>query len=202
MSKFAFMVYVDTDRESGLIASRDEQSEQIINELEAIDGFQISGIGARADSEYSVSSVDIWEMSKKDEKEAHELYEVEVKKVAPSDRSLRNEIALANAEAEKYRKLYETQKDIMEQLLASPEFKETRVFQEDRKGGVKVRTYMKDGRYDPVHFLMSEDGDDHITVRRDEDGSLEIRYNAMGQQMVVVPKSGNEIAIRVLCRGL
>lgn len=203
MSKFAFMVYVETDRDSGLIASRDEQSERISDELERIgDYVDLSGIGARSDSNYSIANVDVWEMSKKDEKEANEEYERTVREAAPPKDELLVELEAARADAAKYKSLYETQKGIVDKLLESPEFKETRIWTEDRSGGNKVRSFLPDGRYDRVHFGTSEDGDDNISVGFDQEGHLEVRYNAMGKQLAVIPRSGNEVTLAVIDRRL
>lgn len=199
MSTFKFFVTVETDRDSGLIASRDEQSEVIINELEAIEGFGISGIGARSDSEYSVASVDIVEMSKADERAMHAEYEREVREAAPSDDELRKEIKLSNDERDKYRNLYERQKAIVDQLMESPEFQQTRIWTEARSGGEKVRSFLPDGRYDRVHFKIDgSDDDSSVTVSIDDySGDMEIRSNSMGREMMVIPQSGNEVRIRV-----
>jgi hypothetical protein len=200
MSKFVFLVTVETERESGLIASRDEQSEKILDELERIgDYVSISGIGARSDSEYTVSSSDVWEMSMKDEKELNEAFERQVAEARPPKDELAVELKLASDERDKYRKLYEGQKAIVDKLLESPEFKQTRIWTEDRSGGEKVYRYLPDGRYDKVHFKIDGGDDDAaVTIGIDDyTGDLEIRANAMGREMMVIPQSGNEVRLRV-----
>jgi hypothetical protein len=199
MSKFAYIVYVETERNSGLIASRDEQSEAIEQALDELSGLGISGIGARSDSDYSVTSVDFWMMDKKDEREVNEEYERHVKAEEPSNKELRRELKLTADERDKYRDLYERQKSIVDRLLDSPEFKETRIWTEDRKGGEKVRHFLPDGRYDKVHFKIDGTDDDaSVTIGIDDySGDLEIRANAMGREMMVIPQSGNEVRLRV-----
>lgn len=201
MSTFKYLVTVETERDSGLIASRDEQSEKIVQALEELDTYaDITGIGARSDSDYSVASVDIWEMSKKDEKEMHAEYEREVREAAPAKDELLVELEAARADAAKYKNLYETQKGIVDQLLESPEFKETRIWTEKRNGlSDKVRTFLPDGRYDHVFFKVTDTDDDGaLSIGIDDySGDLEIRSNSMGREMFVIPQSGNEIRIRV-----
>lgn len=197
MSTFTYLVTVDTDRDSGLIASRDEQSERITAAIEeAVPEADLSGIGARSDSEYSVGSVSVWEMDKKDLKEFNAEYEAAVVAAAPSDaemraelKALRAELAAANARVVRAEQAAETAKRAL--LEERPK---SRIWQ-GRGYDEAERVYFADGRYDHIYFATSE-GDDTISIRFD-DGDLEVRYNGMGNDLLVLPRSGNELALRV-----
>lgn len=195
MSKFAYMVYVETEKTTGLIASRDEQSEAIEAALDEIDGLDISGIGARSDSEYSVTSVDYWLMSKQDEKEANAEYEREVREAAPPKDELRRELEAARADAEKYKRLYETQKAIVDQIIAGDPNANSRIWQEDaasRRGQDDLKHYLADGKHDSVMFRWGDSEFERFEVTLRDD-KLEIRNTDGG--VLVHPMGGNSFTV-------
>ena len=199
-NKFAFMVYVDTEKTAGLIASHDEQSEKIVDEIEqAIDGLDISGIGARSDSEYTVASVDIWEMSKRDEKEVHAEYEQHVRDAAPSADDLRHEIAAAKAEAEKYKSLYETQKSIVDQIIAGDPLEGSPVYQDPRGWRDDDAPRRNLDPREITYFQYGEHHAERFSVRM-KDAELEISADTIGRDFVVSPRSGNVVVIKVIDR--
>lgn len=67
MSEYTFLVRCNIERESGLHAIRDDITEEVTELLNnAIEGEQISGLGARSDSEYVIDQTDIWILQKKE----------------------------------------------------------------------------------------------------------------------------------------
>ena len=61
--RFSFTVHVETNRESGKFATRDEQADQIREAIEGADPSYLSGLGDYGDSEYTVDS---WEVEDDD----------------------------------------------------------------------------------------------------------------------------------------
>lgn len=200
MSEFKFLVSVSTDRESGLIASRDDQSERIAEAIEeAVESADLSGIGARSDSVYAVSEHDVWELDKKDEKEMRAEYEERVRAEEPDDKTLRRELKQAKDDAKHWKDMFERQKKITDQLLEDPSLKPTKVYQ--RKSGDRdaPAIYLADGRYDSVTFQYGEDRHEgSYDVALVGEGELEIRSQSMGDQLVVIPWSGNVVRLMLL----
>ncbi len=200
MSVFIYKVQVTTEREEGLHASRDEQSEKIIEALEqATESADISGIGARGDSAYSVAEADIREMDNREMRQLHAEYDEMVKVEEPTDYALRQDLRKAFQEIKRLSGLVEKQKTIIETLENRPENKPTKVYQ--RKSGDRdaPAQYLADGRYDLVTFQFGADRHDgSFDVVLVEDGVLEIRSNSMGEQLAVIPWSGNVIRLKVL----
>ena len=199
-NKFTYLVHVETEKTAGLMASRDEQSEKIVDELDNLAGnVDLSGLGARSDSEYGIVNIDVWEMSKRDEKEMHAEYEQAVREAAPDDRTLRNEIASAKAEAEKYKSLYETQKSIVDQIVAgdplegSPVYQDPRGWRDDESPRLNI---------DPREYIYVQFGEHHnerFSIRF-RDGELEVSADTIGRDFVISPRSGNVVAIKVIDR--
>lgn len=61
--RFTFKVTVETNRESGKFATRDEQADNIRDAIESADPGYLSGLGDYGDSEYTVDS---WEVEDDD----------------------------------------------------------------------------------------------------------------------------------------
>lgn len=200
MSEFKFLVGVTTERESGLIASRDDQSQKIEEAiLEALESVDISDIGARSDSVYAVTSQDVWELDKRDEKEMRAEYEERVRAEEPDDKTLRRELKQAKDDTKHWKDMFERQKKITDQLLEDPSLKPTKVYQ--RKSGDRdaPAIYLADGRYDSVTFQYGADRHDgSYDVALIGEGELEIRSQSMGDQLVVIPWSGNVVRLKVL----
>lgn len=203
MSKFAFMVYVETEKSTGLIASRDEQAERIISELENIGSYvDLNGIGARSDSEYDIANVDVWMMDKRDEKEANEEYEARVLEAKPTDSETRRELVALRADRDKYKSLYETQKAIVDQLIAGDPLEGSNVYQEPRKftGDEEPRRNLSPR--DRVYFQYGTHHSERLSVQwsNHDDGSIEISADTMGREFAVLPQSGNVVRIKVIDR--
>lgn len=64
--RFTFKVTVETNRESGKFATRDEQADNIRDAIEGADPGYLSGLGDDGDSEYTVDS---WEVEDDDSEE-------------------------------------------------------------------------------------------------------------------------------------
>ena len=64
--KFSFKVSVETNRESGKFATRDEQADSLRDAIEGADPGYLSGLGDYGDSEYTV---DLWEVEDDDSDE-------------------------------------------------------------------------------------------------------------------------------------
>jgi hypothetical protein len=196
MSKFAFMVYVETEKTTGLIASRDDQSERIISELENIGSYvDLNGIGARSDSEYDITDVDVWMMDKRDEKEMNAEYEQHVAAEAPTDKELRQELAALRADRDKYKNLYETQKAIVDQLIAGAPNANSRIWQEDaasRREQGDLKNYLADGKHDSVMFQWGDSEFERFEVTLRED-KLEVRNTDGG--VLVHPMGGNSFTV-------
>lgn len=203
MSKFAIMVYVDTEKSTGLIASRDEQVEKIVDELmSAIDGLDISGIGARGDSEYTVTNVDTWIMDKRDEREMNEEYEHHVLEAAPKPDELKAELMRLRADRDKYQNLYETQKAIVDQIIAGDPLEGSNVYQEPRKYTNEEQPRRNLDPRDHVYFHYGEHRTSRLSVKWSnyDDGSIEIAADTMGREFAVLPQSGNVVRIKVIDR--
>lgn len=56
---FTFKVTVETERESGHFASREEQAEQIRDEIEASSPGYLSGLGSWGDGEYVINDFQV-----------------------------------------------------------------------------------------------------------------------------------------------
>jgi hypothetical protein len=204
MSTFTYLVTVEAERESGLNASRYDISEKITEEIERLaDYVDATGLGARSDSDYSIEVSEVVELEKRDLKEVNAEYDRAVIAEEPSNKELRTELRNAKAEAEKYKALYETQKAIVDQIVESVSEGETRIYQDDRRAGDAGRVYLNDGQYDYVKFKFGT-GDAHLSIRYDPyfSEALEVRYNGMGHEIFLVPRSSNEFQIRVDRRAL
>lgn len=203
MSKFAIMVYVDTEKSTGLIASRDEQVEKIVDELEsAIDGLDISGIGARGDSEYTVTNVDTWIMDKRDEREMNEEYEHHVLEAAPKPDELKAELMRLRADRDKFQRLYETQKGIVDRIVEGAPHADSNVYQDRRGWTDEAEPRVNINPRDHIYFQYGEHRTDRLSVKWSnyDDGSIEVSADTMGREFAVLPQSGNVVRIKVIDR--
>jgi len=201
VSKFVYLVKVETDRTHGLIASRSEQSDKIIEALQ--DPYvTIDGIGARGDSTYDVTEVEVYELEDREMKELNAQYDTNVERSKPTDNALRADIREALADRDKYKDLYETQKAIVDQLIAGDPHEGSPVYQEPRK-------WMNDDEprvnLDPRERVFFQFGDHRsqrfsVQFSNYKDGSIEITADTMGHEFAVMPQSGNVVRIKVLDR--
>lgn len=201
MSTFTYLVTVDTEREEGLHASRDEQSEKIIEALEqGAQDADISGIGGRSDSVYSVTGVDIQEMEKKELKAVNAEYDQRVAEEAPPESKLKAELRAARQD------LRAKDQEIarLERKLAAEREKAdnepTRIWigggWDDEK-----KTFLPDGRYDHIYFRYGDRDEARFTVGFDvRQKSLEIRTDDAFGSIAALPISGNVLRIAMVAR--
>lgn len=196
MSEYSFLVRCNVERESGMHASRDDIAEMISDLLSnAIEGEQLSGLGARSDSEYAVDATDVWVLQKKDEKEVWAAHDEMVAADYPGDVALREELRAAiRARSEAERKLRDATERIaaFEREAAS---KATRVYQRDPAKSIadSVNTYLADGPHDSVVFQFGSRWDEAFDVKLNKDGDLEIRQQ--NGSLSITPTGGNTIKL-------
>lgn len=201
MSQFTYLVTVDTEREEGLHASRDEQSEKIMEALEqGAQDADISGIGGRSDSAYSVTEIDIQEMEKKELKAVNAEYDRRIAEEAPPESKLKAELRVARQDlAAKDREIAR-----LERKLAAEREKAgnepTRIWigggwDDDEK------TFLPDGRHDHVYFRYGDHDTARFTVGFDgREKSLEIRTDDAFGLIAALPISGNVLRIAMVAR--
>lgn len=196
MSEYTFLVRCNIERESGLHASRDDITEEVTELLNnAIEGEQISGLGARSDSEYVIDQTDIWILQKKEEKEVWAAHDEMVAADYPGDVALRAELRAAiRARSEAERKL----RDATDRIAAFEREKAseaTRVYQRDPGKSISesVNTYLQDGPHDSVVFQFGKRWDEAFDVRLTSDGDLEIRQQ--NGSLSITPTGGNTIRL-------
>lgn len=208
MSTFTYIVTVETERDSGLIAGRDEQSDSIVEAIEqAVYGHQIDSIGARSDSTYSVTSVDIAEYDNKSLKAELAEYDAAVAAAAPSNADLLAEVKTARAEAAAAGKALERAHEKLALYEADQDRAATRIWQESRDGIVEgPRQYLADGRYDRVAFELKQEGLKHpaevkvgFDGRRGGKEVLEIRVDGF-MQIAAIPQSSNVLHLMLIDR--
>lgn len=204
MSTLTFLVEVETERESGLIASNDEQSDKIQDAItEAVDGLGIDSIGARSDSTYNVTSVDIEELEKKGRASVRAEYEAAVRAEEPTDAELRQELKSARLELEGAKRHIEDLERAATKRREEADSKATGIYQILERGREEERVYMLDGVYDRVCFQMGAKEYERIEIGltreyvregRGAVNGVEIRNNNGG--LVVIPESGNVVKVR------
>lgn len=202
MSTFTFLVTVETEREGGLIVSRDEQAEKIVEAIEnAAPEADLSGLGARSDSEYSVTSVEVWPMDKKDLKEANAEYETAVLAAKPSDsemaaelKRLRKELADAKARVAGAENAAEAATKALREV--HPVSRTWMGSNWDEEG----MRYLPDGRHDSVKFRYGEREESFMTVEHSDQGGIEIRVNDAWGDLAVFPMSGNVVRLATVNR--
>jgi hypothetical protein len=201
MSSFTYLVEVETNRDSGLIVSRDDQSEKIIEALEQADTADLSGLGARSDSEYSVTLVGVTELEKRDLKQINSEYEESVRAAEPTDKELRLELKSAKLQIESLQSQVKGLQAIQDALMSDVAHKPSRIYQEDstaprRSAGrpeAALRTYLDDGEHDRVLFAYGDAWEERFEVALKPDNSIELR--STGGSMLIQPIGGNSVRI-------
>lgn len=202
MSQFTYFVTVDTERDEGLHASRDEQSEKIMDALEqGAQDADISGIGGRSDSTYSVVSVDIVEMEKKELKAINAEYDQRIAEEAPPESKLKAELRVARQDlAAKDREIAR-----LERKLAAEREKAgnepTRIWIGGGWDDDDEKTFLPDGRHDHVYFRYGDRDTARFTVGFDgREKSLEIRTDDAFGLIAALPISRNVLRIAMVDR--
>lgn len=200
MSAFTFMVSVETERDSGLHASRDEQSDAIAEALAEVEGnITISGIGPRSDSDYSVSSFEVNEYELKAVKAINAEYELKVEAAAPPISETTKQLRETKAAL----KAAQNQISQLERKLAKiTEEKEAKATSVWQGSWDEPKTYLEDGRYDKVFFGVGEDklsDRSTLSIRRLDKAespsgrvTLEITHEGWGGEMGIKPRSANQ----------
>lgn len=205
MGQLTFLVNVETERESGKFAGRDEISEAISNAIQdAESNAELSSLGADGDSVYNITSFEIEELEKKDRKAVYDEYHALVVEQLPGDAELRQQVKDLKAEIKKLNAKIETEQNKVTALVAERTNDQTRIWQADERGLSALdddspKTYLKDGKYDFVNFQWGDNWDEKLTAQMDSHGSLIIRADGWGRgRMVVVPNSSNEVQISMM----
>lgn len=195
MSTFTYLVNVTTERESGLIASNDEQDDFLQNQItEAIESEAIDGIGARSDSTYNVTDVSIESLSRKDERDVRAEYEATVRAQEPSDTELRAELKTTRTELARALTRIQDLENAATKRKEAESLNATRIYQvTDRTIHGEERQYFSDGPYDFVCFQVGPNWGEVIEVgfskRGNTDSTLEIR--AKDGYLSILPASMN-----------
>lgn len=190
MSTFHYLVEIETERESGLIAGRDEQDELILEALQEAEGnISISGIGARSDSDYSVASFSVEGIEKKDLKQINAEYDAAVYESYPSDGDMEDEIKRLKTKlvaAETARKKAES---VAKAAVKKLDAGKTSIYVEDYSS--ETIHYVPDDR--PLTFELPG-RNEKVRITREKNGVLEVHYEGFNR-MSVRPRSGNVLSL-------
>lgn len=200
MSTMHFMVTVEVERDQGKFVSRDELSEAIIEALnDAPDQASLSSLGADGTSDYSVVQTDVEYLEPKDRKAIYAEYDQAVIAELPGDAELRAQIKELRKELHNAQFQAQNWKQKAEQLAADRKVGATRIYQTEGYGS-DIKHYFADGKLDSVYFQRGERDYDRWEIRLQEDGSLLLRTDTMQGNMAVMPRSGNEMTLRMVDR--
>ncbi len=145
--------------------------------------------------------VDVTPLEKKSLKEARAEYDDVVISQMPGDAALRKEMKALRKELKESQALAHRLADQIVTMSAERETGKTRVYIENREGVVTTPEYLPDGQWDNVFFQWSDRGfGQRWGVRMNEDGVLIVRTDTMGDDMVIAPRSSNEIEVRMIKR--
>lgn len=202
MSTFNYLVTVETERESGLIVSRDEQSEKIVSVFDDLYSAELDSLGARSDSTYRVTEVEYQELEKRDLKTVNAEYDQAVRDAEPTDKELHTALREAKAEAAKWKDMYTRQKAIVDQIAEGDPLAGSKVYQEPRKWINDDEPRLNLSDRDAVYFQFGPHRSERLAVRFSnyDDGSIEVTADTMGREFAVMPQSGNVVRIRVVDR--
>lgn len=203
MAKYVFLVEVEVERDSGKFAGRDEISEKIAEALaDAAESADLSGLGADSSSEYSVTQTDVGYLESKDLKSVYAEYDAAVIAELPGDPKLRTELKTQKNLLAQSQRHVSKLLDQVRELTEQRDVGKTRVYQQAEPHSLtSPRVYLADGPYDSVHFERSEDHwHDRWDVKLEEDGVLLVRTDTMGEDMVIIPRSSNEVRIKMVAR--
>lgn len=194
-----FIVEVETEREGGLHASRDDINEKLEEAIdEAVQSADLSGLGARGDSEYSIAntSIDSVDTRNKAGRDALMEYDSHVLQDLPGDEELRKQNRALKRQLEDLNRTLTQVKDRNIALQEEQESKRTRVWSSDsasRRDGVVH--YLPDGQYDRIYMQYGDRDDEVLQLSFSQDGVLEV-MNQGWKQLVIVPHSGNVVRLK------
>lgn len=196
MPDITILVTATTEKTSGLIASRDEQADALVAEIEqAIEGFEISSIGARSDSTYMVDSATYEVLDAKNQKKILAEFDEHVRAEAPPTAELTKELKSTRLELEGAQREITRLEQLVAKLREEESGEKSRVYQKDGYGADETFTYLKDGQYDSVIFETGDRWDDAFEVMHAREGAgVTIRFKGAGG-VVVSPDSGNVVSV-------
>lgn len=157
MTKIAFLIEIEVERESGKFASRDEIAAAICETLtDAPDGAAMDSLGANGDSIYNVTHTDITELDKKALKELWKHNEERVLAELPGDAALR----ASNKRLKRLLDIISRKVDDMQKRLD-----DTRKVRDEGKTSIwynhghedETKVYLPDGRYDRIRFAFPDE---------------------------------------------
>lgn len=158
MTKIAYLVEIEVERESGKFAGRDEISAALCEALtDAPDNADLSSLGSDGTSQYNVSFTEITELDKKELKALWKDSEARVLAELPGDASLRLEVKALK----RMLRLEAIKVDNLQNRLDN-----TRKVRDEGKTSVwynhghddETRVYIPDGQYDRVRFSIPSEG--------------------------------------------
>lgn len=200
MSTYTILVTVEVERESGLHASRDEVMDKLADAIEeSLNSADLSGLGPRADSEYSASDASIEFLDKKSERQTMQEHDAAVVADYPGDAALRKQIREAHAEQTKAEREAEKLRNLLKAERDNREIKSSRVWMGGSWDDDK-KTYLPDGVHDHVYFRYGSRDDERFTVVFTHNNELEIRGDSGFYGFAVRPMSGNVINVVALER--
>jgi chromosome segregation ATPase len=206
MSELSFLVSVTTERDSGLIAGKDEQIDAIESEIEqALNGFEISSIGARSDSTYTVTDLTVAALDKVAEREANREYEEHVRAEEPSDAELRKELAKVTAELAEARSKISSLESAATKRMEVQEVGKTRISQRLSSMNHDERVYLQDGRYSTIEFQLGDQYDECIEIGFADYGRTgnslpELSIRSKQGQIVFAPLGSNTATVALVTR--
>jgi len=201
MTAYTFLVTADVERESGMHASRDDIADRIDEALaEAVGNADLTGLGPQSNSDYTMSEFEVRAMERKELKDAMREHDDMVVADYPGDKALQEELKLTTAALEDERRFRRAAEEKLRKINEHVEQGKTRIYQRRSGDRDAVATYLADGQYDGVTFQYGEDRHDGSFEVSLLDGILEIRSNAMGDQLAIVPWSGNVVRLQILPR--
>lgn len=153
MSTFTYIVTVETEREKGKFAGRDEISDKITDAInDAENSIDVTGIGPDSDSDYTVTLFGVEELEKKDLKTVNAEYDQVVAAERDPDSIVRDKLKTANARVRELEAQVSRLKGDLEKKAEEASETATRIWFGDRDNP----SYLPDGRYDHVVFEVKD----------------------------------------------
>lgn len=194
MSTFKFLVEVETEREQGKFASRDEQAEAIISAIETGAGdAELSGLGVDSNSDYAVTLTEVTELDNKELKALWKENESRVASEIPGDPALRKRIKELNAEKVQIQRELDNLRSRIENMRTlNEEHNGSRI--SIRDWSTEIPTYVADDK--PLMFKVAEH--EEIQVKIVEDG-LELTYQGF-RGLAMMPQASNVLVVKAADR--
>lgn len=205
MPEFPFLVTVTTEKTSGLIVSRDDQIEAITSALaDAERDIDLSNMGARSDSEYSVDIFDVKPLDLKRLRAELAEYDDHVAAAELPTAELKKQLKAKTKELEGAAREITRLEALVETLKTERSGEPTTIYQQDGYDKDATRVYLKDGRYDSVVFVVGEGRwDDAFEIMHSggqnggmsaDKGGVTVRFKGSGG-VIMTPDSGNVVSI-------